>query len=92
MSCPDLNDVEIAAVNQVLATRYLSIGPRTADYIGVRHAVGVSSDTARLHLSIIAAAAGEDDLVITAPFSFVASPGRAWTCPGRCAILGGYGD
>ena len=28
MPSPDLTDAEIAAVNQVLATRYLSLGPQ----------------------------------------------------------------
>jgi len=40
---------------------------------GRRHAIGVSSGTAGLHLCVIAAGIGEGDLVITTPFSFVAS-------------------
>jgi len=32
MSSPDLTDAEIAAVNQVLQTRYLSLGPRIAEF------------------------------------------------------------
>jgi dTDP-4-amino-4,6-dideoxygalactose transaminase len=28
MSSPDLTDADVAAVNQVLATRYLSLGPK----------------------------------------------------------------
>ena len=80
MSSPDLTDAEIAAVNQVLATRYLSLGPRIAEfeerfaaYVGARHAVGVSSGTTGLHLCIIAAGVEEGDLVVTTPFSFVSS-------------------
>jgi len=44
-----------------------------ASYVGTRHAVGVSSGTTGLHLCIIAADIKEGDLVITTPFSFVAS-------------------
>ena len=80
MSSPDLTDADIAAVTEVLATRYLSLGPRLsefeerfADYVGARHAVAVSSGTAGLHLAVIAAGVEEGDLVITTPFSFVSS-------------------
>lgn len=80
MSAPDLTATELKAVNQVLQTPYLSLGPhlvefekRFAAYIGTRHAVGVSSGTAGLHLAVIAAGIGEGDLVITTPFSFIAS-------------------
>ncbi|MDH7486885.1 MAG: DegT/DnrJ/EryC1/StrS family aminotransferase [Anaerolineae bacterium] len=80
MSSPDITAAEIEAVNQVLQTPFLSIGPRIAEfeerfaaYVGARHAVGVSNGTAGLHLGVIAAGIGEGDLVITTPFSFVAS-------------------
>jgi perosamine synthetase len=80
MSSPDLTAAEIEAVTQVLQTRYLSLGPhlsefekRFAAYVGARHAIGVSSGTAGLHLCVIAAGVGEGDLVITTPFSFVSS-------------------
>ena len=80
MSSPDLTDAEITAVNQVLQTRYLSIGPQMeafeqglASYIGTRYAIGVNSGTSGLHLAIIAAGVEEGDLVITTPFSFISS-------------------
>ena len=80
MSSPDITAAEIEAVKRVLQTPYLSIGPyiaefeeRFAAYVGTRYAVGVSSGTAGLHLCVIAAGIGEGDLVITTPFSFVAS-------------------
>jgi len=80
MSSPDITVAEIEAVNLVLQSRCLSAGPRIAEfedrfaaYIGTRHAVGVSSGTAGLHLCIVAAGIGEGDLVVTTPFSFIAS-------------------
>lgn len=80
MSSPDITAAEIAAVNQVLQTSYLSIGPQIvafeqamAHYIGTPHAVGVNSGTSGLHLCCIAAGARDGDLVITTPFSFIAS-------------------
>ncbi len=80
MSSPDITQTEIDAVNAVLRTPYLSIGPRVdefercvAEYVGARHAVAVSSGTAGLHLAILAAGVADGDEVITTPFSFVAS-------------------
>jgi perosamine synthetase len=80
MSSPDITEAEIAAVNEVLRTPTLSIGPRLtqfeeefAAYMGIPHTAGVSSGTAGLHLAIIAAGVGEGDEVITPSFSFVAS-------------------
>ncbi len=80
MSSPDITRAEIDAVNRVLQTPFLSIGPvieefekEWAQFVGARYAVGVSSGTAGLHLGVIAAGVGAGDEVITTPFSFVAS-------------------
>ena len=80
MSAPDISEADIEAVNRVLRTPFLSIGPqivefekRSAAYVGARHAIGVSSGTAGLHLCVIAAGVQEGDYVITTPFSFVSS-------------------
>ncbi len=80
MSSPDLTQLEIDAVNAVLHTPILSIGPQIeaferacAAYVGARHAIGVNSGTSGLHLCVIVAGVQENDLVITTPFSFVAS-------------------
>jgi perosamine synthetase len=80
MSAPDITETEINAVNEVLLTPYLSIGPKivefegaVASYIGTQHAIGVNSGTSGLHLAMIAAGVGEGDEVITPSFSFIAS-------------------
>lgn len=80
MSSPDLTGAEIEAVKAVLETPHLSLGPqlvefeqRFAAYVGSRYAAAVSSGTAGLHLAIIATGIGQGDLVITTPFSFIAS-------------------
>lgn len=80
LSSPDIEEGDIALVNHVLRTPYLSIGPMLetfeaefARYTGTRHAVAVSSGTAGLHLGMIAAGIGPGDEVITTAFSFVAS-------------------
>jgi perosamine synthetase len=80
MSSPDLTDAERAAVAAVLRTPSLSMGGEILgfeaafrEYTGLKHAIGVNSGTAGLHLCVRAAGIGEGDLVITTPFSFVAS-------------------
>jgi len=80
MSSPDLTDLEREAVGAVLRTPNLSMGGEITafenafcEYTGRKHAIGVSSGTAGLHLCVHAAGIGAGDLVITTPFSFVAS-------------------
>ena len=85
MSSPDLSDAERQAVAAVLRTPFLSMGSEIEAFetafrqaTGARHAIGVSSGTAGLHLCVRAAGIGHNDgqagdLVITTPFSFVAS-------------------
>ena len=80
MSSPDLTDAERQAVLAVLNTPMLSMGPRIEafedafkTFTGAKHAIGVNSGTAGLHLCVRAAGIGPGDLVITTPFSFVAS-------------------
>jgi dTDP-4-amino-4,6-dideoxygalactose transaminase len=80
MSDSDIGADEIALVTDVLRQRQLSGGPvidrferEFAERIGVAHAVAVSSGTAGLHLALIAAGVGDDDLVVTTPYSFIAS-------------------
>src|SRR5262245_48837576 len=77
MSSPDITQVEIDAVNEVIRTSYLSIGPKItafedalARYVHTTHAIGVNSGTSGLHLAMIAAGIGEMDEVITPSFSF----------------------
>jgi dTDP-4-amino-4,6-dideoxygalactose transaminase len=80
MSSPDITAAERNAVAAVLRTPNLSIGPQIkafeeaiCEFTGASHAIGVSSGTAGLHLCVRAAQIGRGDLVITTPFSFVAS-------------------
>lgn len=80
MSSPDVTAAEKRAVQDVLDTSYLSIGPQLQAFeeamgaaSGTQHAVGVNSGTSGLHLAVIAAGIRPGDLVITTPFSFIAS-------------------
>jgi len=44
-----------------------------ADYIGVKHAIGVNSGTAALHIAVASLDIGPGDEVIVSPFTFIAT-------------------
>jgi dTDP-4-amino-4,6-dideoxygalactose transaminase len=80
MSSPEIDDSDRQAVQEVLQTTSLSIGPRVVAfeeavcvYSGARYAAAVSSGTSGLHLCIRAAGVQPGDIVLTTPFSFVSS-------------------
>lgn len=80
MSSPDISEEDREAVNSVIHTTYLSMGPwidRFENAIRAvtmrKHAIAVNSGTAGLHLAIRAVGIQRGDIVITTPFSFVAS-------------------
>ncbi len=80
MSSPDITDAEKEAIMTVLQTRFLSMGSQYLAFedavskrIGVKHAISVNSGTAGLHLCVKAADIRAGDIVITTPFSFIAS-------------------
>ena len=71
---------EIASVTEVLNSLFLTTGKpvhefeeRFAAYLDSRHAVGLTSCTAALHLALLACGVGHGDEVITTPMSFVAT-------------------
>jgi perosamine synthetase len=80
MSAPDIDDLDIEAVVEVLRSGRLSLGPKIeafeeafSQYIGVRHAVAVSSGTAALHLVVKSLKLGPGDEVLVPSFTFAAS-------------------
>ena len=80
LSSPDITSAERDIVDAVLRSGRLSRGPYIREFehafaarAGVAEGVAVSSGTAGLHLSLISANVGEGDVVITTPFSFVAT-------------------
>jgi len=77
---PWFGDEEERLVVETLRSGWVGQGPvveeferRLADYVGVAHVVSVSSCTAGLHLSLVAAGIGPGDEVITTPFTFIAT-------------------
>ena len=80
MASADLDASDTAAVLEVLQSGRLALGPkvelfekRLADYVGVPHAVAVSSGTAALHAIVRALGIGPGDEVLVPSFTFAAS-------------------
>jgi dTDP-4-amino-4,6-dideoxygalactose transaminase len=76
----NLNAEEIEAVTNVLHSRWLSMGPITAEFekrfaelIGAKYAFAVTNCTAALHLAHVALGAGPGDKVICPSLTFVAT-------------------
>lgn len=75
-----IDDDDIAAVNEVLHSQWLTTGPKVAefervlaDFVGVQEAVVVSSGTAAMHAAMFAIGIGQGDEVILPPMTFVAT-------------------
>jgi len=80
LSQPDITEVEIEAVVNVMRSGRLSIGPRTeafeaatAQRAGRKHGIAVNSGTSGLHLLVRTMELRDGDEVITTPFSFIAT-------------------
>ncbi|MCX7793136.1 MAG: aminotransferase class I/II-fold pyridoxal phosphate-dependent enzyme, partial [Thermodesulfovibrionales bacterium] len=75
-----IEESDIQSVNQVLRSIFLTTGEKVKEfeekfssYLGSKYTIGVTSCTAALHLSLIAAGIKEGDEVITTPMSFCAT-------------------
>ncbi|MDM7948206.1 UDP-4-amino-4,6-dideoxy-N-acetyl-beta-L-altrosamine transaminase [Hydrogenophaga sp.] len=82
-----INEDDIAAVQEVLSSGWLTQGPAGprfeeafAQAHGVAHAVAVCNATAGLHIACLALGAGPGKTVWTSPNSFVASANCALYC------------
>lgn len=80
LAAPLLGPEEERAVAEVVASGWLTMGPRTAEFekafaelTGTEHAVMVSSCTAALHVALLALGIGEGDEVIVPSLTFVAT-------------------
>ena len=76
----DFGPEEAAAVQQVVQSRWLTMGAVTQDfekqfagYVGTRHAIAVTNATAALHLACLAADLGPGDEAIVPSLTFVAT-------------------
>jgi len=77
---PQVSEAAKEAVCDVLDSGMLADGEvvrefeeEFAEYVGVDHSIATSSGTTALHAMLEAAGIGEGDVVLTTPFSFIAS-------------------
>lgn len=77
---PSITPAEEAAVIEVMRSGWLTTGRHTVEFeaataaaVGTKHAVGVNSATAALHLALEAIGIGPDDEVIVPTYTFAAS-------------------
>ena len=95
---PDIGEEEIAEVVQTLKSGWITTGPKTkeferrmGDYLGVKHAIAVSSCTAALHVALAAIGVGRGDEVITSPLTFCATANAVVHLGGR-PVFADIGD
>ena len=88
-----IDEDDIQSVVNTLRSGFLTQGPTIdkfetafAHYVGAKYAVAVSSCTAGLHLSVIAAGMGPGDTLITSPITFVASANAGLYVGGNIAF------
>lgn len=80
----------LETAREVFESQYFILGPKVkaleeeiAEYCSSAHAVGVSSGTDALLISLMAADIGYQDTVITSPYTFFATAGSVARCGAR---------
>ena len=91
---PNIGEEEIEEVVQTLRSGWIGTGPKVsqferefAEFKQVTDAVAVSSCTAALHLSLIAAGVGDGDEVITTPLTFCATANAIIHCGAKPVLV-----
>jgi dTDP-4-amino-4,6-dideoxygalactose transaminase len=80
LTIPSIEEDDLQAVREVLASGYLVQGQRVAafeqtvaDYVGIKYAVAVSNCTAALHLALLALDVRPGDVVLVTAYSWPAT-------------------
>lgn len=90
MARPVIMDDDREAVLRILDSGYWASGPEVrafeeefAEYAGVKHAIAVTNGTVALHAALLAAGVEPSDLVVTTPFTFIATSNTILHCQAR---------
>ncbi len=91
---PDVGEEELAALEEVVRTGQLTMGPKVAEFenaiaraVGTAHAAVVSSGTAALHLALLALEVGPGDEVIVPAYTFPATANAVELCGARAVLV-----
>jgi len=91
---PDVGPQELVAVEEVLRSGQLTMGPKVdeleaavAAAVGTAHAAVVSSGTAALHLALLALGVGPGDEVIVPAYTFPATANAVELCGARAVLV-----
>ncbi len=83
----DIGDDDVAAVERVLRSDFLTTGPATREFetafaaaVGAAHAVACANGTAALHLASLAIELGPDDLAVVPSVTFLATANAPRLC------------
>ena len=94
LTVPSIEEDDLAAVRDVLASGFLVQGPRVAafeqtiaDLVGTRYAVAVANGTAALHMALLALDIGPNDIVVTAAYSWPATANVIELCGAETAFV-----
>ena len=94
ISKPQIGPEEQQAVREAMASGHLAQGPRVAafeeafaDYLGVEHAVAVSSGTEAIRLALLATGVGPNSEVIIPAFTFVATATAVMMCGAEPVVV-----
>ena len=84
---PSIDEADLAAVREVVASGQLVHGPRVAefeglvaDYVGTRHAIAVTNCTAALQMALLALDVRAGDLVLVGAYSWPATANAVELC------------
>ncbi len=87
---PDLGEPELRALTEVLRSKWLTMGDKTAsfearfaEFVGVPHALAMNSATAALHVALAALGVGPGDDVVVPSLTFVATANAIRYCGAR---------
>ena len=91
---PDVGDAELAAVEKVVRSGQLTMGPTVAEFeaavaaaVGTAHAAAVSSGTAALHLALLALGIGAGDEVVVPAYTFPATANAVELCGAQAVLV-----
>jgi perosamine synthetase len=91
---PDVGDAELAAVEEVVRSGQLTMGPAVTAFeaavtaaVGTAHAAAVSSGTAALHLALLALGIGPGDEVVVPAYTFPATANTVELCGARAVLV-----